>query len=904
MAIISVARAQQRDNRITGVLTDRVNREPLPNAAVALLAAKDSALVTSVVADAKGAFTIKGMQPGKYVLMVTYMGYNPLARNVQIHDTTGLVSLGTLALLRKGLNLQEVEVVEQKPPITIKEDTVEFNAGSFKVRENAVVEDLLKKLPGIQVEKDGTIKANGETVKRVLVDGKPFFGDDPKMSTRNLPADVIDKIQLIDRKSDQAQFTGIADGETEKALNLTIKPDRKKGMFGRATAGYGSDQRFSANANLNRFRNTQQLAVVGMGNNVNNTAMGGGGGGRGMMMNSAGAEGVARNWMGGINYSDNLAKGLRLSSSYFMNDTRRENEKRVEGETRLTPDSSRFNNNLNGSLNNSANHRVNARIEYEIDSFHSLIVTPNLTWTTGNTYSENQTTTLLNSDTLNTGRSLTRSTMQTPNLNGSALFRKKFRKKGRTFSTNLTFGAGSTESESLNQSRTAYYEQNATRKIDTIDQKVMQRNASNNIGVRMSYTEPIFTDRFLELNYGYAYNFNSSNRRTYNRSKPGEGYDVLDDSLSNSFDNMYSNHQAGLSVMTQKLRYNYTLGMNVQFNNLNSENLSKHTEIRQSTVNVSPLAHFNYNFSSKKRLRASYRGQTKQPTLEQLQPVPDNSNPLFVKEGNPDLKPSFSNNLNISYNAYNQEQLRSFFAALNGLYVLNQIVNSNTLTADGRQVTKPLNVNGNYNLSAFMVNGFFFNKKQRTSVNSNTMVSYNRDISFLNSRENFTNTLNITQGATFNYMHEELFDVAAGGSVNYNRARFSVDKRNNTDYFNFGLNLDFNVNLPLGFMIGGDVDYIANTGRSAGYNQQYTMVNGFVSKTLFAKKQGQLRFQVYDLLKQNVSVNRTVSGNYIEDSQSQVLRQYFMLSFTWFINSFGGKASGMRMGMPPPPPAM
>ncbi|WP_343700535.1 TonB-dependent receptor [Chitinophaga sp.] len=905
LALVTTASAQQEAVRITGSLTDRVNREPLPNAAVALLASKDSAVLFTTVADGKGAFTFKGTPPGRYVLSVTYLGYTPLTRNLHVTDTTRLLALGTLALLRKGVNLQEVEIVEAKPPITIKEDTIEFNAGSFKVRENALVEDLLKKLPGIQVEKDGTIKANGETVKRVLVDGKPFFGDDPKMSTRNLPADVIDKIQLIDRKSDQAQFTGIPDGETEKALNLTIKPDRKKGMFGRASAGYGSDSRFSVSGNANRFRNTQQLAVVASGNNVNNTGFGGSGG-RGMMMNNANSEGLMRNWIGGINYSDNLAKGLRLSSSYFLNDLQRENEKRVEGETRLSADSSRFTNNINGSLNGTTNHRLNARMEYDIDSFHSLIVTPNVSWNTGNTYSENQNTTLMNKDTLNTGRSLTRSSNSTPNLSGSALFRKKFDKKGRTFSTNLTFGAGGSDVESVNQSRTAYYKQNAVSEVDSIDQKVTQRNRSNNLGVRMSYTEPLLNDRYLELNYGYNYNFSSSDRRTFNRSKPGEGYDELDDSLTNSFSNVYSNHQAGLSLMTQRLRYHYTLGMNVQFNSLNSENLTKGSEIRQSTVNVSPLAHFNYNFSAKKRLRASYRGQTKQPTLEQLQPVPDNSNPLFIKEGNPDLRPSFSNNVNISYNAYNQESMRSFFAAMNGSFVLNQIVNATSLTDDGRQVTRPVNVNGNYNFSAFVVNGFSMNQRQdrRTAINTNTNLTYSREISFLNGQQNFTNNFNITQGANFNYSHGELFDISAGGSVNYNRARFSVDKRNNTDYFNFGLSLDFNVNLPLGFIIGADVDYTANTGRSEGYNLQYTLMNGFVSKSLFSKKQGLLRFQVYDLLNQNVSVNRTVSGNYIEDVESKVLRQYFMLSFSYFLNSFGGKATRVVGGMPPPPPAM
>lgn len=894
IAILTIARAQQK-HEITGRLTDFSNKEPLPNAAVALLEVKDSAITATVVADAKGFFTIKGTKPGHYLLVVSYMGYQQLNHNIHVQDTSRLIALGTLTLKRKGLTLNEVEIVDVKPPITIKEDTVEYNAGSFKTRENALLEELLKKLPGIQVEKDGTIKANGETVKKVLVDGKPFFGDDPKMATRNLPADIVDKIQLIDKKSDQAQFTGIADGDTEKTLNFTIKQDRKKGVFGRGTVGYGNDERFSVNASVNRFRQTQQLSILGGGNNTNNTGFSfsdgfgfsGGGGGRGGA--GAPAQGLARNWNGGINYSDNLAKGLRVTGSYFMSDMHRENEKRSERENRHKPDSFSYVNSNSTSLSNNGNHRVNARIEYDIDSFHSLIVNPNFSYSSGDNFSESRTTTLNNNrDTVNNGRSINKTSASSPNLSGTALFRKRFSKKGRTFSTNVNFGANSNDRESINQSQTAYLQRDGTYRKDSIDQKVLQENSSKTLGVRMSYTEPVFIDRFLELNYGYSYNGNSSKRTTYDKNK--EEYDLLNDSLTNAFKNIYGNHQAGISLMTQKLRYNYTLGMNVQFNNLSSRNITKDSTLNQHTVNISPLAHLNYNFSKNRRMRISYRGQTQQPTLEQLQPVPDNSNPLFVKLGNPDLKPTFSNNLSVNYNNFDPVSMRSLFASITGTFMLNKIVNNTRINDQGIQTSIPVNVNGNYNLNAYVVNGFPINKQQKTSINTNTYIGLNRDVSFLNSQKNFTQTLNITQGANFNYMYKEVFDVAAGANVNYNRARFSNNKANNTNYFNYGLSLDFNVNLPLGIIIGADVDYTANTGRNEGYNLQYTLANAFVSKTLFKAKQGMLKFQVFDLFNQNVSVNRTVMDNYTEDSETKVLQRYFMVSFSYFLNRFGGKA--------------
>lgn len=261
---------QAQTGQIKGLLTDSSAAHPLPDATVALLNGRDSSLAATAFTDKKGAFSFSGVSLGNYRIYITFLGYKPIFKSVTLSAADPVLDMGTIQLKGKGLLLNEVEIIQEVPPITVKKDTLEFNAGSFKTRENAVVEDLLKKLPGVTVDKDGTITAQGETVKRVLVDGKPFFGDDPKLATKNLPTDIIDKIQLIDRKSDQAQFTGIDDGNTEKTINITIKKDKKQGFFGRASAGYGDNDRFAVNASLNSFRDNKQLSFLGSGNNVNN----------------------------------------------------------------------------------------------------------------------------------------------------------------------------------------------------------------------------------------------------------------------------------------------------------------------------------------------------------------------------------------------------------------------------------------------------------------------------------------------------------------------------------------------------------------------------------------------------------------------------------------------------------
>lgn len=892
---LTLAQTKQK-GLIKGHLTDKTSGQPLADASIALLYAKDSSIAASAFTDKKGSFTLDELPTGTYKLYITFLGYQPLLQTVSLNEDKPQASLGAIPLQKTGVTLGEVEITEIKPPIRVKKDTLEFNAGSFKTRQNAVVEELLKKLPGVEVDKDGTIKAQGETIKKILVDGKPFFGNDPRLATKNLPADIIDKIQLINKKSDQAQFSGIDDGQTEKAINITIKKDRKKGVFGQVSAGAGTEDRFAANASLNRFRDEQQLSFIGSGNNINSqgyTSLGGltmSAGARGMGNN--GGNGISRNWTAGLNYSEDLTKRLRISGSYFYNNTRTENE-RNSARQNLLPDTTYYYNQQAHSLGTNANHNMNMRIEYEIDSSQSLVISPNFNYTTSNNFQDNLYESLGGKHQLvNNGTTRNISTSAAPGFTTDALYRKKFSKKGRTFSANLNIGTTNSDMENYNRSNNLFVQPSGATQTDSIDQRNDITSHGLNTSMRLIYTEPLLRDHFLEFSYAWSRNYTSSDKRTYDFNTAKGIYDRPNDSLSNAFENTFSTHQAGVSLRTQKAAYDYSLGLNVQYSNLDNNNISLQNRLRQHTFNFFPSASFSYAFSNNKRLRFFYHGATQQPNVNQLQPVPDNSNPLYVQLGNPDLKPAFNNNVSIGYNTFNPATMQGLFANISVAVTSNKIINASYFDSLGRQVSQPVNVNGAYNISGNLVNAIPF-KREHTSLNATTNFNLSRDVSYINNIKGITNNFTVNQGLSFNYVFRELFDFAANGGVNYNGARYSVQKDNNRDYFNYYFSFDFNLNLPLGFNVGFDLDYTFNTGLAAGYNQSAAMLNAFLSKSVFRNGQGLIKLQGFDLLNQNVSISRNVGENYIEDVQARVLQRFCLLSFSYFLNHF---SSGEKRG--------
>lgn len=866
--------------KIKGHLTDSSSRQPLGGASLALLKSSDSVLIQSAFTDKEGAFQLGDIREGKYILNFTYLGYQPVMYTLTIVGSEKMIDVDTILLQRTGLTLNTIEIIETRPsPMVVKKDTLEFNAGYFKTRENAFVEELLKKLPGIQVDRDGTIRVNGEQVKTLLVDGKPFFGSDPKMATRNLTADMIDKVQLIDRKSDWAQFTGINDGETSKTINITIKNDRKKGYFGRVGAGYGSGDHFAVNGNLNQFSEAQQLSVRATGTNINGYQDDGV---KGRM--SMGGNGDLRNWNGGGNFSRDFGSKLRAGASYFINSNSTQSRSKSERQN-LLPDTTWYYNQNAYSRDNNNSHGVNAWMELKPDSMHVLNISTNFSYSKSNNLQENQYATLGDKQELiNNGNTTITNTITTPNFSTNIFFAKRFKKAGRNLGINLSLGYNNNKQQGFNKSLNFFTQPGGGASADTIDQLNDIGSLHHLATLAISYTEPVSRKSFLEFNYTYSTDRTSSDKYTYDYSVSKSAYDQLNDSLSNLFKNLTTLQQAGIHFRNQQTKFDYGIGFNMQFSDLQNNNISRQSRLEQHTINLSPSATFNYRITRYKSFRFNYSGSTQPPGIAALQPVPDNSNPLNIQMGNPDLKPAFNSNFNLGYNAFSPAALRTLSVNLSGGFITNKIINASWYDSLGRQVRQPVNVNGAYNLSVNVANSFPLKEKQ-TTINTNTSGFLLRDVNYINGTKGYTGNLSITQNLSFNYAYKELFDLATVASINYNMMQYSIQKESNTQYFNYNFSFDYNIYLPFGFTAGGNLDYVLGTGRAAGYNSSIAILNAFVSKSLFRYKQGLLRMQGFDLLNRNVGIYRNVAENYIEDVQTTVVQRIFLVSFSYFLKN-------------------
>ncbi|MBX2814871.1 MAG: outer membrane beta-barrel protein, partial [Saprospiraceae bacterium] len=784
-ALLMAAGALAQDVKhvhVLGLVKDP-DGNPLATATAVLLDVQDSTIVGFGITNAEGAFSIKRIQPASYVLQVSYVGLATHSEVLEVPADEAELKLDLITLELQALD--GVTVTADRIPMQIVKDTVAYNAAAFRTQPNDVVEDLLKKLPGIEVEQDGTIKAQGEEVTQVLVDGKEFFGKDASIATKNLPANAVDKVEVFDKKSDLAEFTGIDDGQDEKAINLELKEDHKKGVFGSLTAGYGTEERYQSKAQINRFDKNTQLSILGMFNNVNQQGFspddyiqfaggmaslmrnsGSGGrvqlGGNGVAISNGLSDGFVETAAFGLNLNRDFGKKADLNLSYFYSGIENQVEQEIRRENILSSALSFNTAEDENQLTENRNHRLNSFFEWKIDSMQNLRVRGSLAF--NNSAFENTAV----SESLTSLGDLRNSTerqneMGRDNLayNLSATYRTKFAKRGRSLSLSANLRNRQDEQMILLQSLNVLAATPTKPAVsDALEQDQEQTNDLQEYGWTVNYLEPVGKNTYMGLEY------TRSNDATQLKR---DVYDLLDDrelieQLSNHYNRDYLFDRAGVSFRWLKGKSNLSTTFNIQQSKLDGEILSNESTIRQKNLNFLPSLRWNFDVASSKKILLQYRTSVNEPSLEQLQPIADNSNPLNIYIGNPDLVPAYSHRLQLRYFSFSQFSMTNFFATLTGTYTNNAIVNARTIDERLTQITKPVNVDNTYRASAFVGFGTPI-KAIGSRLNLHANYSYNRSVAFINQVEDFTSRNNTSLDLSFDNLKKDVLDLRLGARI-------------------------------------------------------------------------------------------------------------------------------------------
>jgi hypothetical protein len=889
---------------IEGTIADSISKRNLTSATVALANAKDSSLLSFTRANEDGFFQIRNVAPGKYLLSVSYVGYQHLWLGIKVGASEKL-SLGKIYLLDAS-QTSSVTVTARRPPVVINGDSIEFNSENFKTVPNAVVEDMLKKMPGIEVDKAGAITVNGKSVTKVYVNGKEFFTGDPKMATKNLPADAVDKIQVYDRKSDQAMFTGIDDGNEETAINIKTKKDRKQSTFGKINGSVGVPGRFDAQGNVNRINNDEQFSVIGSANNTNRQSFsngdisnfsggGGGRGGGGMVINvtssgggsDANAQGVANTYSLGGNYS-NVLNDKKMDFNANANGTDVERNTITNSFTQNLTPGNLFNRSSN-SNNTSRNQqqRAGLTIDNKVSETFSYKYTPSFSnqHNVSNGFSSSNTTlpdgTVTNANTTNSS-----GVTDAVNISNTLLLRKKFAKKGRTLSSTLTQGYNSSSSNNNQFTEQLYYNFGTITKDSILDQQSTRKGLTQSYSANLVYTEPLGKKSLLEFNTFFNQNIGSTSKRVFDKNNANQQYDLLNTRLTNEYTSEYTFVGGGMNYRFNQKKYNFSFGASLQDAMLNGENTSANAKIRHDFKDVLPSAMFVYNFSQTQNFRFNYRTSTNQPSLTQLQPVLDQSNINNQSIGNPNLKRSYTNNINLSYFSSKILAQRNFFALLNAQIVDNSIVNYDSVLPSRAILSKPVNVNGVYRINGTVNYGFGV-KKINSRFNFGISGGINNNVNFSNGLLNTTLIKSFGPSFTYTFSVDELIDINLTARHSYSKTTNAINAALNTNYVTRTYGADITNYLPFEIVLNQSMNYTINEGRTAGYNTAIPIWNASISKFFMKNKRAELKISAFDLLNKNVGVSRNVSQNQIVDQSYNVINQYFLVGFTYSLQKSG-----------------
>jgi hypothetical protein len=916
--------------KLSGKITEVGSQKTLPGVGLIVVNAKDSTERHLTTTDNSGNFAISGLKPNSvYLLKTSYISFAEIAR--QIQTKTNDLNIGNLALKQKSQLLNDVVIEGQKTPVVQKGDTTEMSAAAYKVNVDANAQDLVTKMPGITVE-NGVIKAHGEEIKRVLVDGKKYFGDDASLALQNLPAEVIDKVQVYNKLSDQAEFTGFDDGNSDKVINIVTRVDRRSGENGTFTVGHDLEDKYMVSGRLNIFRGNRRLTITGGTNNVNQQnfstqdilgVMGGTRGGRSGSGGFVGRQsGLNKPSAIGINYTDYLGKKVILSGSYFFNKqdnftdqtSTSENITGQAGTTQVP----RFQNQNSISSNKNYNHRFDMRLEYNIDSANSIIWAPRFSTQKNNSTSSSQ---RLNFNDLSTD------TIQFVNSNGSnegdgynyasdLTVRHKFAKKGRTISLGATISGNFQNSDGLSYSLT----KRITRPDSIIDQRTTSKTDGSTLSANLAYTEPLGINSILQFSYNTSFTTNNTNKYSYDRYEDSFFSSEPDSTYSNVYKNHYDTQRGGISYRVrggEKLMAN--AGVDYQLAALSGERTyPSNSKVDKTFDNFLPNAMMNYKFSKKANLRVFYRTSTNPPSINQLQDVITVSNLLNFSQGNPDLKHEYTHNGAMNFRFSNPDKFTNFGFNVFGNYTRNPISNaiyyvsrdsaiysgtSSDSIPSGGTLTKPQNFKDSWNTRLFLNYGFLF-MPIKCNLNMVGGIGYSKTPGSVNNILRATDQYNITGGLVVasNISQNVDFTLSYTGSYTISSVRYDGDitelgnkvQNTNSETWNHSVSFTSTFTILQRLVLQNTLNEQINSGLGAGYNQSYLLWNASIGAKIFKNKAGQIKLAAYDLLNQNQSVSHSVSLTSISDSRTNILRRFLMLTFTYTLRNYQGGGDGER----------
>ena len=925
--------AQNKIVTVSGRVIEAGTKEPVELAAVQLLSLPDSAQVAGMTTSTQGYFSLSKQKPGKYLLKVSFIGYVTKIIPVQLTANVPAKKMGNIELATDAVMLQEAVVVAEAPQVTVVEDTLMYNSSAYRTPEGAMLEELVKKLPGAEIDDDGNVKINGKDLKKIMVDGKEFFGGDVKTGLKNLPVDMVDKLKTYDKKSDLARVTGIDDGEEETVLDLTVKKGMNQGWFGNADLGAGTKDRYTGRMMLNRFVDKTQFSIIGSANNVNDQGFSGGGGGPRWRSNN----GLNATKMLGANFATQTNK-LELGGSvrYNFQDA---DISSINSSERFLQNGNSYSNSNNKNRNKGTNLNADFRMEWKPDTLTNIIFRPNFSYGRTNNASRSESGTFnedpfnlivnpndyLNFDNLsddplkdirvNATNSASLSKGKSLSGNATLQVNRKLNNRGRNLTFRGVFGYGDNDNDQYTQSETRYYQLLNHLGGDSIlyrNQYITTPTRNYNYTAQVTYSEPIAKATFLQFSYQFQYKYSKSDKTTFDLLDYPDwaiggalpsGYEShAVDSLSKNAEYRYYNHDASVGLRFIRPKYQLNVGMSFQPQNstLSYKKGDYMIDTTRTVFNFAPNMDLRFRFSKVSQLRFTYRGRSNQPTMENLLPITDNSNPLNIRMGNPGLKPSFAHTMRLFYNTYNAEKQRGIMTHFSFTATQNSISNSTRYNEEtGGLITRPENINGNWN--AFGMFGFNTAlKNKKYTINTFTNVNYQNNVAFLYNQDTKNNDRNTSTGLTLGERvtgsyRNDWFEFSLNGSINYTAERNKLRPENNQEPYTYSYGSSTNITMPWKMTLATNIANQSRRGyRDSSMNRDELIWNAQLAQSLL-KGAATVSFEVYDILRQQSNISRSLSADMRSVSEYNGINSYCMVHFIYRLNIFGSKAAREKM---------